>query len=187
MNIINVMLHTLKIFKTVYVNSCKTCKFYNSFHIFQSKCRNTPRRNRTLYYLLSMAKDIITPNSAVKPGDANAYCDKGKSLADLGRYDEAITCYDKAIELKPDFDLAHRDKGLALANLGRYDDAIKCCDKAIELKPDFDFAHSSKGLALYKLGRHDEAIKCFDKAIELKPDDDSAHSLKRLALEKLGR
>ena len=35
-------------------------------------------------YLSSMAKEIITPNSAFKPDDASAYGDKGLALDRLG-------------------------------------------------------------------------------------------------------
>ena len=37
-----------------------------------------------------------------KKKDAVAWNNKGLALADLGRYEEAIICYDKALEIDPE-------------------------------------------------------------------------------------
>ena len=62
---------------------------------------------------------------------------KGGTLVDLGRYEEALKSYDKAIELNPDDANAWYGKGIALVNLGRheksYDKALESLSKAIEL------------------------------------------------------
>jgi tetratricopeptide (TPR) repeat protein len=89
----------------------------------------------------------------------------------LKRYDDAIKCYDKAIELAPDYPEPYRNKGNALSELKRYDDAIKCYDKAIELAPNYPEPYRNKGNAYYDLKQYNDAIKCYDKAIELAPDD----------------
>ena len=49
---------------------------------------------------------------------------KGVSLANLGRYEEAITAYDQALHFKPNFYETLNNKGNSLANLGRYEEAI---------------------------------------------------------------
>ena len=54
-------------------------------------------------------------------------------LIDLGKYDEAIQCYDKAIEIDANYADAWNNKGNALDNLGKYDEAIQCYDSAIEI------------------------------------------------------
>jgi len=33
--------------------------------------------------------------------DANSWVEKGGKLAELGRYEEALSCYDRALELDP--------------------------------------------------------------------------------------
>ncbi len=43
-----------------------------------------------------------------------AWNNKGIALKDLGKYEEAIQAYDKAIEIKPDYHLAWNNKGIAL-------------------------------------------------------------------------
>ena len=48
----------------------------------------------------------------------DAWFNKGVTLVNLGRYEDAIESYDKAIMIKPDFHLARYNKGVALANLG---------------------------------------------------------------------
>ncbi|MEG3057262.1 MAG: tetratricopeptide repeat protein [Methanoculleus sp.] len=51
---------------------------------------------------------------------ASAWNNKGTALANLGRYDEAIRCYDRALEIDP----KDADVWKVIDNLGRYDEAM---------------------------------------------------------------
>ncbi|MGN6709465.1 MAG: tetratricopeptide repeat protein, partial [Candidatus Nitrosocosmicus sp.] len=106
-------------------------------------------------------------NKPIEPDLKNAvdYYNKGISLSYLGSYNEAIACYDKAIELNPEYSDAYNNKGISLYYLGSYNEAIACYDKAIELNPDYTDAYYNKGLLLNHLGDHNQAIACYDKAI----------------------
>ena len=87
--------------------------------------------------------------------------DKGNSLFYLGKYEEAITWYDKALEVYPNYTNALYDKGTALAYLGRHQEAITWYDKydkALALDPNDLYTLYNKGAALNDLGRHQEAI-----------------------------
>jgi len=92
---------------------------------------------------------------------------KGAALVVLGRYEEALQAFDKAIELDPQYADAWNNKGVALYELGRYKEALQAYDKAIELDPYDADAWNDKGTVLGKLGRHYEAQVCYDKAKEL--------------------
>ncbi|MEM1169634.1 MAG: tetratricopeptide repeat protein [Cyanobacteria bacterium P01_H01_bin.35] len=113
--------------------------------------------------------------------------EQGLVLASEIKLEEAISAYDKALEIKPDDDAAWYNKGIALKNLGRYEQAISAYDKALEFKPDDDVAWYNKGNALSDLGRYEQAISAYDKALEFKPDDDAAWYNKGNALKNLGR
>jgi len=112
---------------------------------------------------------------------------KGVSLNNLGLYNEAIGCFDRALKLGPQDSRIWDNKGVSLFNLGRYDDAIRCYDKAIELDPLTTKAWNNKGSSLGSLGRYDEAFKCFDKAVLLDPTNACAWSNKGGSLHDLGR
>ena len=134
---------------------------------------------------------------------------KGYALYKLERYEEAIGCYDKAIELNPNEPTYWNNKGYVLYSLKRYEEAIKCFDKAIELNPNEPEYWNMKGIALYLLTRYEEAIKsyfpiillfgfyilkrygeaikCFDKAIKLNPNEPRYWNNKGDALYRLKR
>ena len=48
--------------------------------------------------------------------DANVLNNKGNALSKQGKYDETIECYDKALELRPDYANVLNNKGIALSN-----------------------------------------------------------------------
>ena len=48
----------------------------------------------------------------------------------LGRYEEAIECFDRALEINPNFAEAWNNKGNVLDELGRYEEAVESKGKA---------------------------------------------------------
>ena len=115
------------------------------------------------------------------------YYDEGNNLISLGRLEEAVSSFDKAIALKPDFAGAWNDRGISLAELGRDEEAVTSYDRAIALKPDFAEAWNNRGVSLAELGRDEEAVSSYDRAIALKPDFADAWNNRGIPLAYLGR
>ena len=76
------------------------------------------------------------------------YNNKGLALYYQGNNIEAIACYDRAIEVNPQFSCAHNNKGLSLYYLGDNIEAIACYDRAIEINPQNAHVYYNKGLSL---------------------------------------
>ena len=55
----------------------------------------------------------------MNPRDYDAMREKGVSLSEKGQEDEAITWYDKALEVNPRDNHAMRNKGVSLSEKGR--------------------------------------------------------------------
>jgi tetratricopeptide (TPR) repeat protein len=111
---------------------------------------------------------------------------KGTSLNTLGRYDEAIRCLEKALEIDLRDAAAWNNKGISLDSLGRYEEAIRCYEKALEIDPQ-NGMWDNKGISLDSLGRYEEAIRCYEKALEIDPRDAMSWSNKGISLDRLGR
>jgi tetratricopeptide (TPR) repeat protein len=120
--------------------------------------------------------------------DAQTWNNKGNAFNTQGKYDEAIQCFDKAIELDPKYADAWIGKAMNLGNLGRYDEALQASERAIESNPNLASTWYEKGEILSeRLGKYDEAIECFDKMIELNPNDAVAWMMKGENLDKLDK
>jgi tetratricopeptide (TPR) repeat protein len=94
---------------------------------------------------------------------------KGASLDSLGRREEALACYEKALALDPRDSLVWTNKGSALGSLGRRDEELTCYEAALALDPSATLAWVNKGSTLTDLGRHEEALTCYDAALALEP------------------
>jgi len=95
---------------------------------------------------------------------------RGLVLCITRNFNEAIACYDRALERSPDEPLLWRRKGFALIKAGHYGDAAACFDRALDLDPADAMAWQRKGYALAHLGEHEDAIACFDRALSLDPE-----------------
>jgi tetratricopeptide (TPR) repeat protein len=122
-----------------------------------------------------------------KPDDHEVWFYRGNSLANLGRYEEAIESYDRAISFKHDKHEAWYNRGVSLGNLGRYEEAIESYDRAISFKHDKHEAWSNRGVSLANLGRYEEATESYDRAISFKHDKHEAWSNRGVSLDNLGR
>ena len=121
------------------------------------------------------------------PHDAAAHNNFANALARLGRLDEAISSYRRAVTINPRMPEAHNNLAHALLDLGRPDDALLSCRRALELRPEFPDAHDNLGSAEFALGLHVEALASFRRAIAVDPKFAEAHNNLGNALAELGR
>lgn len=94
---------------------------------------------------------------------------KGLELFNTGKYNEAIPCLDKVLEIDQEYILALGYKGDSLSRLGMYGEAMLCFDKALEINPKYVYVLNSKGYVLQLLKKYNDALFYFDKAIEAEP------------------
>ena len=67
--------------------------------------------------------------------DAVDWYDEAIDFERFGDYEEAVQCYDRALELEfdPENTKIWKKKGLALAILGRYDEAVQCYEHILDI------------------------------------------------------
>ena len=127
------------------------------------------RKVRKMKKKMEKIEEFEIPN--MSPFDLNEF---GVLAHELDNDEEALKCFNKAIELDPNYAHSWHNKGFTLYILGKFQEALKCINKAIELDTNFIYAWNVKGLCLKGLGKNQEALKCFNKAIELDPTYDRA-------------
>jgi tetratricopeptide (TPR) repeat protein len=117
--------------------------------------------------------------SADREREANYWIDKGCLLDNEGKYEEAISCFDKAIAINPQSATAWYNKGGILGfRFSKLQEEIACLDKALEINPQYKEAWNNKAAALHRLSRHQEALKCLEEALRIDPEYPNALFLK---------
>jgi spermidine synthase len=93
----------------------------------------------------------------------------GDARALQGRFEEALSLYERAVLLR-DGDLrARRGLGSTLLWTGRTEDAIGHLRRALEIRPSDPESHNNLGVALAQRGDVEEAIRHFEEAARLRP------------------
>jgi tetratricopeptide (TPR) repeat protein len=104
--------------------------------------------------------------------DATEWYEKGLAYYNERKYEEAIECFNKALEIDPEYDKTQvwNDIGNSFYGFGRYNDALRYYDKILELDTRYPWVWYGKGLCLHELQKYSEAIECFNKALELREE-----------------
>ena len=144
-------------------------KYLSDGYVSKMTFSSSEEKELALEHLSSLEDNLKLIGIELILKEEASWNNDGVKLSKLGKFEDAIECYDRAIEIDPNFFLAWGNKGLALFNLKRYEEAMECFDKNIEIKPRDFQGYENKGRALLNLKKNEEAIRCFDKAIELKP------------------
>jgi protein O-GlcNAc transferase len=105
---------------------------------------------------------------------ADAHFNQGNAYKEQGRLEEAITSYQNAVALAPDFPAAHVNFGSALAQQVRHAEALACFRKALVLEPELAGAWFNLGFSSYQLGDLASAKAAFTRYLRAQPDDRDA-------------
>ena len=143
----------------------------------------TYMRNRVWQDQITLWSNVISKN----PQSQRAHNNLGVVLKKLGRIDEAIGHFLKALRIKPNYVEAHYNLGNALEKQGRIDEAISHYLEALRIKPDYSEAHNNLGVVLICKGNIKEAIYHFREALAIKPDYVNAENNLKKALRERQR
>lgn len=121
-------------------------------------------------------KALAENTTLISDGDTLMYLykDKAAALADLGRYDDALTTVNAGLVQFKNSTGMWNNKGYILFRMGRYNDAVDAYTQAVTIDPAYEKGWINKGDALVKAGRAGEAVDAYNKALSLDPESSSA-------------
>ena len=124
---------------------------------------------------------------SIESGKSTVHCGMGQAYHRLGRNDEAIDEYNKAIAILATDPNAYIGRGDARVALEQTDLAMADYNEAVRLGPGVSRAYSSRATLLADLGQDDGALADYDRAIQLDPGFAHAYRLRGTLLSRRGQ
>ncbi len=115
----------------------------------------------------------------------------GRSMADKGRYQEAIKRYSRAIDSgklnKLNLSIAYNNRGNAYAELGEHERALEDFNSSLKARPGFVEAIYNRGITHFQLGNYEKSVEDFGLVILVNAGFASAYFNRSFPLAELGR
>lgn len=106
---------------------------------------------------------------AIDTCHGDALYEKGLCSMKLGRFDEAVECFERLSAIKPSFEACFQ-KGASLVYLGKINEALVCFDQAIEINPQSSEAWENKAVCCKLIGKNDMSVRCLETAHKIRGD-----------------
>ena len=95
---------------------------------------------------------------------------RGVIYQSQGRFEEAISEYQKAIALEPQYGWAWSNLGNTWLSVRKVEEARECYHRAIEIDPRDPTFHNNLGYAYSRQGKLDSARSEYERAVSLYPN-----------------
>jgi tetratricopeptide (TPR) repeat protein len=126
----------------------------------------TYQRNKIWQNDIVLWEDVIQKS----PHKARPYINRGLAYYNQGNYIQAMSDYNKAIAIGPQFIYPYEYRGLIYIKEGEIPQAISEYDTAIKINPYYAEVYYHRGLAFLKQNNYSQALADYNKAIELNPE-----------------
>lgn len=121
------------------------------------------------------------------PDNPAIWSNRGNIRLSQNKIEEAISDYEKAIEIVPNAPDPYLNRGIAYERLNKWSEAIADYNQVIELDPEDPLAYNNRGNAEAGLGEWEIATGDYKKASELAPEYAFARANYSLALYQIGQ
>jgi tetratricopeptide (TPR) repeat protein len=115
-------------------------------------------------------REFLKAIAGMRTREARMAYNEGVSHQEAGRYEEALSSFEKALELDPNLKETYLNMAFCLSQLGRSDRAVETLKRALEIDRDFFEANFNLGVIYLETGRPKKAIAPLRKAVRLKPN-----------------
>ena len=127
----------------------------------------------------------VAPAEISGQGQAGRLYGEGYESFRAGDLDEALTQFQKVVELQPDLAEAHQALAMIYAQQGAYQESLAEADRVLELQPEDSLALKIKLEAYRGLGDHEKQEELLDSLIGTGPDPDLAPVIFNLGVAKV--
>lgn len=107
--------------------------------------------------------------------DVGVQCDYMFSLAEEGRFEEALRASEDYYHLAPDDAITMNNLGFLQYLAGNHDEALKLSALAIRMDEKLPYAHNNYGLVLGLRGDYHAALESINHSISLEPSNSFAY------------
>lgn len=107
--------------------------------------------------------------------EQNVFLEAGISFHQRAAFEEANSCYQRALEVAPDCDEAWYLSGRLALDRGLLDEALTQMERALELAPQKADYALTKGTVLARQGKMESAREWYQNALELDPGLNEAY------------
>jgi len=117
--------------------------------------------------VMAAAAAVAAVYLAFDIGRGTYYNNLGTTYMAEGEYDQAISCFTKALKARRESPEAYCNRGTAYSEKGEPDKAIPDFNKAIELSPEFADAYYNRAVVYYQKKQYDKSWEDVRKAQEM--------------------
>lgn len=156
-----------------------------------------PRQKAALQHNLAMsmkqqrrfddALALFDTAQAAVPDMPHVDYNRANTLQELGRGEEAVDFYRRAVIRNPLDIAAHDNLNRLLYRLGQDDEFLSSLDEVAALYPDVGTLPLTKANLLMQLERHEEAAEAYRRAAPLLPDNVTPHDGLGMIAARLGQ
>jgi predicted TPR repeat methyltransferase len=118
---------------------------------------------------------------------AVALIEKGNAMEEQGRSEEAMECYEAAVQVSPRCARAHLNRGNILLGSARIEQARDAYQLAVACDPRYAAAYFNLGNLNCRAREYEQALHNYGIAIRIKPDFSNAFVAMGNTLDDLGR
>ncbi|MGA8153896.1 MAG: glycosyltransferase [Terriglobales bacterium] len=152
-------------------------------HHFGQLVDQEVRNKKRAFYL-----DLLRAKTEENPEDAGAWTQLGLHEFECFHHpEEALRCFDRALELRPNAPETWLFKGMVYENLGRYQESLEALERDTRSDGSSALREDLRGDALSSLGRFKEARLAYRKALKVTGDNALLESKLGYTEVKLGQ
>lgn len=142
----------------------------NRFICVETKPRHVNMRT-TVFLILVLL--LLVPAASAE--DALEWYTRGQSAAMAGNHDLAITYYNNALALDPDYASALAGKAASQNAKRDYANALSTANEALKIKAKDPVSLNARAFALFGMGDYDAAAEAYDNLFEVQINNVNAY------------
>ena len=129
------------------------------------------KRNQVWENQVTLWEDVTKKS----PNKSRPYNGLGVAYDEQGNFIQALSNFNKAIDLNPNYAQAYNGRGNVYSKQGHFVQALFDYDKAIEIDPNYADVYYNRGIFYDKQGDFTQALSNYNKAIEINSDYTEAY------------